>query len=182
MKEPALAPLLRFMKLMPKGDDAELSLLKSHLLVEEALTKLIANVFKNPDYLPDANLKFMQKVALAKAVDKLDHSIWIWGALERLNKARNALSHLLDDKKLEERIKEFIEYVGANSPYPNPQVVAPPFGRFGWAAFMVFSVISVRANFDPAAIGRQGFGSLIIPGDPHQPVLGQPVLFSEEKK
>lgn len=171
---PVLAPITRFMEHLPRDGDVELSVLKGHLLVEEALTRLIAQSFNNPDYLPDAGLKFSQKVVLAKAVDKLDHQIWIWGALDRLNKARNALSHLLDDKKLEQRIKDFVEYVETNEESPKSEET-PPFSRFQWAVFRVFSVISVRAQFDPAETRRKIYAELLI-GKPAQP--GGSGLFS----
>lgn len=180
MKESVFTPLVRFIEHVPKGDDPELMLLKCHLLVEEALTKLIAGAFKHPDYLPDASLKFTQKVALAKAVDKIDHEIWIWGALERLNKARNALSHLLDDAKLEERVKEFIEYVETNTKHldSKPHIEAP-FGRFGWAAFIVFSVVSARANFDLIAARHKTMANLLS-GEPRTTALSHREAVAEK--
>lgn len=62
-----LAPLVRFMKYLPKDGDEDLALLKCHLLVEEMLTKLIERNLSHPEHLIDARLGFFQKMCIARA-------------------------------------------------------------------------------------------------------------------
>ncbi|WP_394237104.1 hypothetical protein [Pseudomonas anguilliseptica] len=145
-------PLIRFMKVLPKNGDIELTLLKCHLLSEEVLTKLISKAFKNPKHLSDARLSFSQKIKLARAANEINHASWVWKALELLNQARNELSHSLALEETQERINKFVLHVKSHSDETPSNVITEKFTEFHWAIFNVYLIIVAAANFDPASI------------------------------
>ncbi|MGH6919878.1 MAG: hypothetical protein ACREJ0_19495, partial [Geminicoccaceae bacterium] len=104
-----LEPLVRFMEHLPKDGDEELALLKCHLLVEEVLTKLIEKKLRHATYLPKARLSFDKKVWIARSLNDLEKPAWVWGAVKRLNEARNALAHGLEVEDIRRKIDAFIE-------------------------------------------------------------------------
>lgn len=141
-------PLFRFMEHMPPKEDTELGLLKGHLLIEEVLTKLIERSTKNPKYLLDAKLNFAQKIYLARSLDGLDRNEWVWGALRKLNNARNKLAHGLDRELIACMLEEFTAVV-ERSHWPDAKVLLGGLDRFQRAVFRLFICISHHAHFDP---------------------------------
>lgn len=153
MTKPDLMPILRFMQQLPKSGDVELMLLKSHLLVEEALTKLIAGHAKHPEHLRKARLTFAQKMNLARALCDLKNGDWIWKPIEKLNEARNALSHGLDEEHITSKVKAFITCVDDASKHQDIKMeFSGKFGPLHWAAYRVFIVVAVHADFDPSRL------------------------------
>lgn len=143
-----LEPLFRFAGHMPPKEDTELGLLKGHLLIEEVLTKLIERSIKKPKYLLEAKLNFAQKVCLARSLHGLDGNEWVWGALKKLNNARNKLAHGLDPDLITRMLEEFTTVV-ETSRKREERILLEDFGRFRWAVFQLFSCISRHAHFDP---------------------------------
>ena len=164
-----LKPLIRFIELLPKNGDLEFSVLKCHLLVEEVLTKLILDSTKHPEYVRKARLTFAQKVSMARSVSDLEHTTWVWGAVAKLNDARNELAHGLSVDDIKAKLEDFIRFVEAEQGAPDPNLITQTFGHFHWAAFKVFGVLSVYAHFDPTALRIPGAAARVLLGDaePH---------------
>lgn len=147
-----LEPVIRFMQHLPRNGDVELSLLKCHLLVEEVLTKLIERNLRHPNHLRKARLNFFQKMCMARSLNDLEGQAWIWGALKRLNEARNALAHGLEADEIQRKLEAFILFVEAEEGAPNPKRLGQAFGRFQWAAFKVFAPLAAHAHLDISAL------------------------------
>jgi len=81
-----LKPLIRFMEHLPRNGDVELTTLKCHLLIEELLNKIISKNAASPKYIGQADLRFIQKMYLARAFAKTGIEPWVWGAIKKLNK------------------------------------------------------------------------------------------------
>jgi hypothetical protein len=145
-----LTPMLRFMEHLPKNGDLELGLLKVHLLCEEVLTKAIDRHLPMPGPLEKAKLSFAQKIHLGHCFYPAEKTAWLWPALQKMNRARNQLAHGLATQQIVEQIDIFIDFVEQNIKPPEPQHLSAKFGRFHWAAFHVFSILSGAAHYDPS--------------------------------
>lgn len=156
-------PLIRFVEHLPKNGDLELSVLKCHLLVEEVLTKLILDSVKHPEHVQKARLTFAQKVSMARSVSDLKQT-WVWGAVGKLNDARNQLAHGLGVEQIQVKLQDFVRFVEAEQGAPEADVISQSFGRFHWAAFKVFGVLSAYAHFDPTAFKTPGAAARVLLG------------------
>jgi hypothetical protein len=159
-----LKPLFRFMEHLPKDGDEELALLKCHLLVEEVLTKLIEKRLRHPRYLHKARLSFDKKVWIARSLNDIEEPAWVWGAVERLNEARNALAHRLEVEKIQRKLDVFIKSVEAVEGPPDPEHLGGAIRRFQWAAFQVFALLAAHAHLDPLEVQRR-VATLLTMGD-----------------
>jgi len=130
----------------------ELALLKCHLLIEEVLTKIITRSAKHPEFILNAKLSFAQKASLARSLSDLEKETWAWGALRKLNDARNELAHGLAKPQIKAKLEEFITFVEAEQATPEKDVISPTFGRFQWAAFKLFAFFAAYAHFDPTTL------------------------------
>jgi hypothetical protein len=147
-----LRPLIRFMEHLPKSHDVELTILKCHLLIEELLHKIIEKKAENPHFIDSANLRFIQKMYLARAFTKTGIKPWVWGAVKQLNKTRNKLSHGLSANEIKAEYDSFIRIVESATGVPEDNLVNENFTKFHWAAFKVFGSLSVYVHFDPALL------------------------------
>ena len=152
-----LQPLIHFMEHLPKNGDMELGILKCHLLIEELLLKELKKCAKEPKFIEKMNPRFAQKVDLVKAFSDFNGYPWIWEALKKLNKARNELVHGLSAAEIFDRVEEFVTFVEKNTEPPKAEVLSLNFGRFHWAAFQVYNIISAHVHFDPASIRTPTF-------------------------
>jgi hypothetical protein len=97
----------RLLRLLPKGRDLTLIILKGHLLVEEQLSSFLVNCAFRPDALEDARLTFVQKLRVVRAFYPLRQTADEWRIAEDLNKLRNKISHhaeVLDLNSLVDRL------------------------------------------------------------------------------
>ncbi len=80
-----------FLTILPHGQNAELVLLKGHILIEEQIRALINRRLQNPAALFEANarLECHQAIQIAKAFFPADHQTELWVAIAKLNKMRN---------------------------------------------------------------------------------------------
>jgi hypothetical protein len=122
------------------------------LLIEELLTKLIERNLRHPQHLLKVQLRFSQKSWLARSLNDLEDQAWVWGAVKRLNEARNALAHGLEVENIQRKLEAFTMFVEAQQGAPNPQQLSQAIGRFQWAAFQVFSLLAAHAHFDASAL------------------------------
>src|SRR2546421_690484 len=82
----------RFKRLMPRGSDITLIMLKGHLLIEEELDIFLENISRAPKYLSEARLSFNQRLRLMQAIalypdDNLGRFV------EGVGQLRNKLAH-----------------------------------------------------------------------------------------
>lgn len=143
-----LKPMIRFFQHLPRNGDVELTILKTHLLIEELLVTIITRAAKNPSAIEKAKLGFTQKMHLAQAFGNPAREAWLWGALRALNKTRNKLAHGLSATEIQQQCDSFVRLVEQSQGTPTDEIITPIFGRFHWAAFKVFSALASYANFD----------------------------------
>jgi len=94
---------------MNQIDEVAHVLLKGHLLIEEALTRIIEKFTYHPQHLTEANLRFFQKVQIARALCLRKDQFGEWELILAINSLRNEVAHKLQspnrDKKFD-RVKE----------------------------------------------------------------------------
>jgi hypothetical protein len=101
-----------FMAELPHGKDAELVLLKGHILIEEQIRLLINRRVRNPAALCDANARLdcHQAICLARSFFPPDFQPEVWRAVTKLNKMRNDITHAIVPRKiLDDRISAWME-------------------------------------------------------------------------
>ncbi len=102
-------PILeRVLRHLPLDFDLMLATLKGHLLIEEQLDNLISSQLRAPQALKDTRLPFDLKVKLANALTGEMAPPELWTALNILNKLRNSLAHRIEDPKLANLVRDFV--------------------------------------------------------------------------
>ena len=138
--------LERFRKRLPSGKDAELLILKGHLLVETLLEKYLRQNLPHPDALADARLSFAQKLAFVASLRSDPDEGWLWDSIRLLNRLRNELAHHIDSQRYDLILHQFIDAVEASPELP---VLEPPSGiheRLHRALFSVHEAMSHRVD------------------------------------
>ncbi len=152
MNEQDWKSMIRFLEVLPKSGDKELTLLKAHLGIEEVLTQILAKNCINIKYLNDAKLQFHQKAKLVRAFNQIHRSEWVWQALHLLNKARNQLSHNLTNQEIQNKMQEFTDYVALNKGELFEPEANGKFSDFHMAAFATYIPLAAYSNFEPKAV------------------------------
>ena len=75
--------LIRYITHLPSSGDVELTLLKTHLLIEELLTHILEKKSLKPAHLRKAKLSFAQKIVLIRCFSDIAESSWVWGGLRQ---------------------------------------------------------------------------------------------------
>jgi hypothetical protein len=88
----------------PEFDEVVHVLLKGHLLIEAALTRVIEQHLFHPEYLSDASLRFYQKSSIARALCLRKDKRGEWTLMHALNALRNTLAHKLQSEEREKRV------------------------------------------------------------------------------
>ena len=76
-----------------RSDEVGQAALKAHLLIEGKLDDLLQAHFLHPEQVTALNLRFFQKMALARAISWTQHKNQIWNLITALNELRNQLAH-----------------------------------------------------------------------------------------
>jgi hypothetical protein len=84
-------------------DELALVVLKGHLVLEEQLERILGKFLFHPEYLEEANLRFAQKVALARSMSLDEQANSMWELLLAMNGLRNELAHALHSEKRQRR-------------------------------------------------------------------------------
>jgi len=108
MKDIEIA-LERFRQVMGTVDDTVHTLLKGHLLIEEALARIIDQFVFHREHLADARLTFATKVHVCRALCLRKNNLGEWELIEALNGLRNNVAHTLQSPQRERkfnRVKE----------------------------------------------------------------------------
>jgi hypothetical protein len=98
---------------LQKTSDRVLLVLYAHLLVEERLRDILAQVCSEPDELRAARLAFSQVMTLCRAIIGRQNEP-VWDFLSRLNEARNRIVHRLDPGDLEELLVSIVTKLRAD--------------------------------------------------------------------
>ena len=83
--------------------------LKGHLLIEEALDTILGKFVFHSEYFESANLRFAQKIDLARSVSLADQNNEMWELVIAINSLRNELSHSLKSVKRQQKTQRVIE-------------------------------------------------------------------------
>ena len=96
--------LSEFIEYVGKLDELTLFVLKGHLVLERGLDATLEEIFFHSTFLDAANLRFVQKVQLARSlsVDQQDNGVW--NLILAINTLRNDLAHSLVSPKRRARI------------------------------------------------------------------------------
>ena len=100
--------------------------LKGHLVLEQALVRIISTFVHHPDHLP-SRLQFAQRVSIARSMslDQADNSMW--KLVLALNKLRNTLAHSLDSEARKNAYKSLKQAYEFETPAANrPLETAKP--------------------------------------------------------
>lgn len=138
--------LERFQTHVPVGKDAELLILKGHLLVERLLEKYLSQNLANPLELQDVGLRFGQKVAIVAALHTQTESSWLWSSLRAFNRVRNELAHQIESSKYNSLLEQFVSQVEASPELPHLEPPKDLTERLHRAIFAVHEAMSLRVN------------------------------------
>jgi hypothetical protein len=102
----------RFRRHFPRrSNDLTLIVLKGHLLMEEAVNRMLASFLLKPQAIEGAHLRFHQKLCLLRALAPVgaEGTVFrLFEAAEKLNILRNRLAHHVDHPQVEARAKDFL--------------------------------------------------------------------------
>jgi hypothetical protein len=96
-----------------KTDDQVLLILYAHLLVEERLRDIVAQVSREPEELQAARLTFNQVMFVCRAIIGR-HDEPAWEFIRRLNEARNRTAHHLDPGNLDDLLVSVVAKLRAD--------------------------------------------------------------------
>lgn len=104
-KEPEKKPdegCIRYKKAIDRQPDSVIVVLRSHLLAEYYLDKIILAKLPRGDVIINKNLTFSQKITIVESLDFLSN--YLLDSLKSLNTIRNNASHTLEYKVSEKDI------------------------------------------------------------------------------
>jgi hypothetical protein len=121
----------RFQQEMESVDEVVHVLLKGHLLIEEALTRIIEQYLFHRQHLSDARLTFKQKMTLCRALCLRKHELGEWELIGAINALRNEVAHRLSSPEREKKLarvkelyfKEATEITGPDEVRKKPDSV-----------------------------------------------------------
>lgn len=99
----------QFMEHFQYVDATAQVVLKGHLLIEETLDTIIGKFVYHPEHLHNANLRFAQKLDVAKSMSLDEHSNEMWELAKGINSLRNELSHSLKSEKRHQKTQRVLE-------------------------------------------------------------------------
>jgi hypothetical protein len=117
---------------LDKTDDPTLLILRTHLLVEERLRDVCAQICRAPDELRPARLSFYQVLCICRAVVGR-HEEPAWEFATRLNEVRNRMAHHLDPGDMDELVDSVVQKLG----WHRGHRPTTPIARFRDAAIFV---------------------------------------------
>ena len=121
-------PLEQINQHLNKTDDPILVILTAHLLIEERLRDILAEVSRAPEEVRTARLSFYQALVLCRAIiGRQDDPAW--GFIIRLNEVRNRIAHHLEPGDLDELLGSVVTKLGSD--YADG--LNTPLGRFRMA-------------------------------------------------
>jgi hypothetical protein len=98
----------RFRRHLPRSRDLALIVLKGHLLMEEAVERLLASLLVNPAALEKIDISVFVRLRLVRALLPAREIYDVLDAAEKLNTLRNKLAHHLEHPHVERLANEFV--------------------------------------------------------------------------
>lgn len=98
----------RFIEQLRAPGEPLTTLLRVHLLLEEALESVLSASVKSAGALNAANLRSFQKICLAEALFADKRPAALWETLRKINKLRNDAAHKLEPVTLAQRMDEVV--------------------------------------------------------------------------
>ena len=95
MKENKIISLEQIDDVLENISESYKFILKTHLLIEEALYSSVSIKFKNSEFFDETNISFNQLLNIAKAFYYEEKDSSVWDSLKALNIIRNKLAHRL---------------------------------------------------------------------------------------
>lgn len=77
--------------------------LKGHLLIEEALERIIGKFVFHPEHMENVNLRFAQKLDVARSMSLDEQDNEMWDLAKVINSLRNELAHSLSSEKRKQK-------------------------------------------------------------------------------
>jgi hypothetical protein len=93
---------------------------KGHTLIADALEAILYHCTWQPAYLADARLRFLQKVALLRAMTPEQHEALEWEMLHMLNSLRNELSHTAHPERRRQKTQRLLTCLLRLDPMTDP--------------------------------------------------------------
>src|SRR6516165_6996081 len=118
--------LQRLTEQMRHIDEFALVVLKGHLVLEEQLERIISKFLFHPECLEAANLRFAQRVALARTMSLDEHDNLMWELLLAVNGLRNELAHALHSEKRQRKLDRVKALYLAESDAPEREIADCP--------------------------------------------------------
>lgn len=129
--------------------DPILCILKGHLLIEEQLFELIKLKSIKPDALKDSKLTFYQKLCIVEALYRTSKTKWYYNATKKLNKLRNDLSHALEPKGFDKRLRSFLDEVENNMNADLvPEEKRSILNRLGRSIFELYAYFTIQFDHE----------------------------------
>src|SRR5262249_34301048 len=94
----------RFRAEMANVDVVAQVLLKGHLLLEEAICRIMDQYVFHREHLADARLSFHQKALIARSLCLRKNRFGEWDLLNAINSLRNDLAHRLNSQEREKKL------------------------------------------------------------------------------
>ncbi|WP_162917474.1 hypothetical protein [Dongia deserti] len=133
----------RFEKHLRHVDETTLVVLKAHLLIEEMLDSIISSFVFHPKFIEAANLRFAQKISVARSMSLDEHENEMWEIAVKLNSLRNELAHALDSPKRTAKTQAVIDlYFRLSADARNPLQGQPEHIVLSYAAAFFLGFLS----------------------------------------
>jgi hypothetical protein len=84
-------------------DEEVLIVLKAHLLIEERLNEILTKFVFHPSFLEKANLRFHQKVHVARSFSLDQQDNRMWDLILAINTLRNEMAHTLQFERRKQK-------------------------------------------------------------------------------
>src|SRR5262245_32386458 len=97
--------LHRLVEQMGRIDEPALAVLKGQLLLEEQLDRILTRFVFHPEHLEQANLRFYQKVCVARSISLDEQVNPMWELVLAVNALRNELAHSLDSPRRQPKVE-----------------------------------------------------------------------------
>nr|WP_315428203.1 hypothetical protein [uncultured Albidiferax sp.] len=135
----------RFYELLPRTDDAELLVLKVHLLIEEQIRLILHERFPNAAAAKKADLTCYQAICIAEGFCSEDADPKLWDILKKLNKLRNDIAHNLEPKGMTDQMSNIVKSVLpklTTAQVPELAEKMSPQQKFSFAASMLMARVA----------------------------------------
>jgi hypothetical protein len=94
----------RFQDELDSIDEVVEVLVKGHLLIEAAITRIVEMHLRHPEFLSDASLRFYQKSTIARSFFPGEDALSDWHLIHAVNALRSTLSHALRSAERDKRV------------------------------------------------------------------------------